>query len=48
MKQTINVLPDEGPVRSETCGSLIFKNKNNFVNYITIVCICGLKVYKLG
>jgi len=44
---TINVLSDDGPVMSETCRSLIIKNINIIVYYITIVGICYINLWTL-
>jgi len=43
--KAVNVLPDDGLERSETCRSLIFfKIKNIIVNHVTILCICWVKL----
>jgi len=43
---SVNVLPDDGPVRSETCKSLMFENI--IVNNLIIVCIYWLKLWKFS
>ena len=43
---TINVLSNDGPVRSVACASLMFKNI--ILNLVTIVCICWIKLKKLN
>lgn len=42
---SVNILPHDGPVRAETCKSLMFKNV--IVNNMITVCIYWLKLGKL-
>jgi hypothetical protein len=43
---SINVLPDDGPVSSEACTSLVLKNIIS--NLVTILCIGWIKLKKLN
>jgi len=42
LSTAINVLPDDGPVRSPVCKSCVFKNI--IVNLLIIVWLCWLKL----
>ena len=42
------MINDDGPVRSETCRSLIIKNINIIVYYIKVVGIYYIKLWTLN